>query len=769
MKKWTLSLMLILGSLVLFLNTNYQTIKAVQTQTPLSTVLSNTTDRYDVDRKIPNGLTDISKWFTVPDVQVSGKNNNDAVVYPANGTVNKGNSDVVMLTKYNSALNAPGTVGAIWSKQDNSDETNRNYIDITKRQTMSMWMYFGGAAKSNNQVNPGDGMAFVLQNSAQKDAAFTKIPYTDNVGEALGVWGETNNKSDTPALLASRAIQNSWAIEFDTYLNNPKTSEAGYAADSIFDSDFQINNHIATGYPARESTYTGTVNGITMNHGDVFSANLINDAWHHITITWNPATDGSTNAKVTLDYNDKNIDGDKLVGTSKTYTVDTSAFNLPANDNKVYWGFTGSTGSSSENNLVIFESIPSIVEADATSSLIDETSGNRVISDATTDNPNANVVYNGDAVNVNYDLKYLSGSQSWKDISADIKLPEKIDYNSAVITYTDTDGNKTTEAVDELKNMTNNEIVHKLAQSLGKTGITSANIKFEGTVNAGTTATSTTVAAVNSSFDGSNLQKDVMSQAFVIKQPNKITLTKTSNDPISLNMGENVNLNGKIAYSDTSTTIDPTKFSVVATVNGTEISKTTMSTILAGSSKDAFALPVSTSLYSSLKEGSNTVDIYVYNTSDYNASNHISYTVNVSGTVKVVANSTSHFNPVQSYSTKSIVSRADDWSVDVIDSREKGATWKLSASSTPLTDGDKNFTDNTSDSGIVFVDNTGKATNITDNLTRIDSGTKDQTSSETFDIDKDWTEQTGILLKRDAYVQQGTYAATITWTLGDSI
>src|SRR5699024_8222992 len=104
-------------------------------------------------------------------------------------------------------------------------------------------------------------------------------------------------------------------------------------------------------------------------------------------------------------------------------------------------GFTGSTGSSSENNLVIFESIPSIVEADATSSLIDETSGNRVISDATTDNPNANVVYNGDAVNVNYDLKYLSGSQSWKDISADIKLPEKIDYNSAVITYTDTDGN----------------------------------------------------------------------------------------------------------------------------------------------------------------------------------------------------------------------------------------------------------------------------------------------------------------------------------------
>lgn len=752
MKKWALYITLILSSLLVFLNVSSKKVFAIASQTSIQTILSNGTSG-GVDRTVPNGLSDIGQWFNIPDIA-----DNHAVVLPGNSTTqvttgsttsavsNKGKADVIRLT----GLSDANKIGAIWAKRDQADAGNQNYIDINKRQTMSMWMFFGGTYTS------GGG----------------------NTGEVLGVWGSPYSINDTSQTLASRAIQNSWALNFDTFTNDQGTFN------SNFDYTNSSTNQIANNYPSDAASYnmiSGKGMALVKNNviNNVANADkpynfLTDDRWHHITLTWTPAT-STSDPYITLNYNDKNLDGTPKLNSStgKVNTlkipINLSEFNLKNGEDKLYWGFTGSTGSSTENNLVIFESIPSIVEADATSEIIDESSGDRVLADATTDNPDANVVYNGDAVNVNYNLKYLSGSQAWKDISADIKLPDKIDYNSAVITYTDTDGKTTTESIDEFKNMTNNEIVHKLAQSLDKTGITSANIKFEGTVNAGTTSGSVNVAAVNSSFDGSNLQKDVMTQAFIIKQPNKITLTKTSSDPVSLNMGTQANLNGKIAYSDTSTTIDSSKMSVVATVNGTEISKTTMSTILASGSTDTFALPISTSLYSSLKEGSNTVDIYVYNTSDYNASNHITYTVNVSGTVKVVSNPTSHFNPVQSYSTSSIVSRADDWSVDVIDSREKGATWKLSASSTPLTDGTKNFTDNTADSGIIFVNSAGKTTNITNNLTKIDSGTKSQDDSETFDVDKDWTKQTGILLKRDAYVQQGTYSAVITWTLGDSL
>lgn len=741
---------------------NYTVKAAIDDQSPLSTVLSNDANKNGVDRTVPNGLTDITQWFNIADVK-----NNNAVILPANTGTNKGSSDVIKLTEFGSTQKS----GAIWSKRSQSDAKNQNYIDINKQQTMSMWMFFGGAYTTGG-ADTGDGMALVLQNVS--DNAFTQISGDKSAGESLGVWGSPVDPVDIqPEIMAQRAIQNSWALEFDTYMN----------ADDSYNSNFDANetslNHIASNYPALASTYLANNKGLILNHENSITSMsttgksknfLTDDRWHHITLTWVPAASGSTKAKMILNYDDKNLDGtpkiDKNTGkiNTKEMEVDTSNFNLK-DSSKLYWGFTGSTGDSSENNLIIFESIPSIAEADAKASIIDETSGNRELIEPTTDNPNANVVHNNDKLSVNYNLSYDSGSQPWQDIEAKIKLPENIDYQSALITYTDDNGNKSTENIDEFSGMTDNEITHKLAKELyydsnNQNGnIKSAKISFEGSANSNT-KTDTNVASEHASFDGSNLQKDVMTQAFVIKQPQGITLAKTGSD-VSINTGATADLTGKISYSDSST-VDPTNLSVYAKVNNGS------STIVQNLSANPFTLSISSikganGSGNDLNEGVNTVMLYVMDNTTYEVSNEITYTITVLGSLKVDAHDSS-FQTIQSMENKQMIKREDNWSVDVIDSRQKGSNWYLSASATPLKDGTKEW-----QGGMVYVDSNGNEANLTNEQVLVGKGVKSKDGEETTDIDQTWTKDSGILLKQTDFENAGHYSSTITWTAKDSL
>lgn len=745
MKKWTLYAGFMLCSLLLVISFSvHKTYAATVEQTDIGTVLSNNAAN---DRTVPTGLNNIGQWFVVPSLT-----NNNATVINANEDKNKSNSDVIALTQ----LKKTHSVGAIWADRSQSDQDNRNYIDIDKRQTMSMWMYFGGSRRSNVVApDPGDGMAFVLQNVGTK--AFTTLPSNNvNVGEAVGVWGETNNKADTAETIAKRAIQNSWALEFDTYPNGN-----GSGQDSNFDTDLNSTyyNHIAYNYPALASTYRQTSNGAAMNHKGVQGLKLADDYWHHLSLIWHPASGGNS-AYIEFHFNDKTLSGEPQTGISENIPIDVSNFNLTNGEHKLYWGFTGSTGDSAENNLIVFESIPAMVEADATSTIIDESAGDHILSDPTTDEPNSNVVHEGDSVSVNYDLNYVSGSKPWQKIAADIKLPDKINYNSAVITYTDKSGNKSTENIDEFNGMTNNEITHTLAKALYKDDITSANIKFEGTVNSGTTATTTNVESEHASFRGDVLDKDVMTTAFVIKQANKMTLTKDSSDP-TIGFSAITNLQGKVSYSDTSTTVDPSKLSVVAKVNDGDVTKIDMNTIANGAT---FSLPMSTDLFSDLHEGANTVTLYVYNKDDYNTSNTITYTVTVESTLQVKANPTSSFNSVQAVKANRLISRANDWSVDVIDGRAKGSKWNLFAEATPVTNGNKTW-----NGGLVYVKSGESEQSLTNNKINIDNGTKSQDGQQTFDVDDSWTKDTGVLLRQSSLENTGTYHSTITWTAQDSL
>lgn len=728
-----------------------QKLEAAVGQTPLSTVLSNNTNVNGVDRTVPDGLDNISTWFNVPTIN----NNNTKILTPGTGG-NQGSADVIQLTQYQLLANT-AKLGVIWSKRDQTETYNQNFIDINKKQTMSMWMFFGGA-HSYGGADTGDGMAFVLQNSTKADNAFTTIPSTGFVGESLGVWGSESKITDASSTVANRAIDNSWALEFDTFPN--AQNDVGNNFDHQEGLGY-VNNHIGSNYPGEPATYLtdkdGKV-GMILNHmnlitsvkGATYPTNfLTDDRWHHVTMTWTPASSGSTIANMNLKYDDKKIDGTVTTPSiDQNSSIDLTKFNLNGG-NKLYWGFTGSTGGSTENNLIIFESIPAIVEADAGSTMYDESS-QRYIEDATTEDPNRNVVYDGDKVDINYNLKYLSGSQDWKSIVADMKLPEKIDYSDAEITYTDASGKTITETISELNGMTNNEVTHALAQSLSLSKYVSAKITFKGTVNNGSDTTDSNVAAEHASFDGTNLQKDTMTQAFIVKHTAKLNLAVYGKDTLTAVLGNDVNLQAQASYSD-GTTIDPSDYEVHTVVNNS--SETSISDMDANPL--TFKVPAD-----QIQKGTNTVTMYLVNKKTHIASNTINFTINANdvGLQLQVANE-SHFKTVQAYPSEKIIGRANDWLVKVIDNRAAGSKWDLTAQATEMSD---NFKGN-----LIFIDKKGdSAQTMTNKLIDIEDGVK--SNDVNTDVSSNWSSDTGVLLKQTGLVDAGTYDATVTWTITDS-
>ncbi|WP_125760739.1 lectin-like domain-containing protein [Companilactobacillus hulinensis] len=401
------------------------------------------------DNDYISAMNGAPQGLNLDDIFVPGtfKDNVSTVVDVDNAYVT--DTDAVRLTY------AKDQLGAIWS-------TDSNYFDLNKDQTMSMWMYFGGTK------DPGDGMAFVLQNDDNGTGAISTFSSknilgqtvkTPTGGETLGVWAADMDGSlkDTEKF-ATTAIQKSWALEFDTYLN---TSDNYQAAGNGGAFDVQVadaGQHIAANYPGDASSYytvsknydlLGVIKGYInyMNHGSLISnVGLTNGSWHHLTMNWN-----ATSKVMRYRFDDMNSDGSENPDAlTSSFTIDTDVFK--SSDGHVRWGFTGATGKKYENNLVIFESIPDLVNATITPSVYDITQ-KREIADG-------DAVTSKDELKVSYNLDYESGRRDWKNIVANIKLPgiapdpddtsndiENINYDdTAEITYAD--GNTETISIE---------------------------------------------------------------------------------------------------------------------------------------------------------------------------------------------------------------------------------------------------------------------------------------------------------------------------------
>ena len=677
--------------------------------------------------------------------------NNAKIIQSTNP--NAPNTSVIQMT------NNINQTGAVWSNMENS-----NYFDIREKQKASMWIYFG-SVNPQDRYN-ADGMAFVLHNDQNKEnsIAISADGFPVN-GQSLGVWGADWNPQnmDKPEALAKTAIQNSWALEFDTYVNYTKpTSTAQNHEGRAFDYD-KIGDigatakHIAGNYPALKSTYISDYsfpNFFKLDHGNNYKIrpNLVDSNWHHVTITWDPDINYPSVQKGTLKYvyNDKDPDTglpitDDVVTAS--FPLDTTKFGLTDVNNKLYWGFTGSTGSSSENNLIAFESIPSFVGADVDSKIYDDTNGGKEISDSyNTVDPNANIRYQ-------YTLKYNGWSRDWNNINAIMGVPNYVHFTSGTVTYPNSPTNKEPRPIpSELFSDNATNITHLLPEGLNSTN-TEAIIDLKGYTEK-TATTTLTVPSAHTSFEGDNLITDANTKSFKI-HPRLLSLDSSSTDPIKVREKENAIVPGQVTYIGNTTNPNYTSMVVHQTLNG---KTTTLGNIINSSGK--FNLNIDSSLLDKI----NTLSFYVTDSSG-NTSNTVTRQILVGGSVTfgTVQPSVS-FKPTNGSYTDKVLPRLDQWQIDVVDSREKGSQWTVQANATNLINKDKVPLKG----NLFYRDHSGKDYNLASNI-NVANNTKDTDAIETKNITDSWKNNNGILLLMKKGNKAGQYEGTINWSLVDSL
>ncbi|HIY93171.1 lectin-like domain-containing protein [Companilactobacillus sp. HBUAS56275] len=720
----------------------------------------------------PKGLNWDNNAFVVADFQKAAeKRLGRPVIVPSNNMFNSSTTNNAQITQSTNPdtkgtsvikmTNGTYQTGAVWSNR-NAD----NYFDIRHPQKASMWLYFGPDTNPNKDPSKlvGDGMAFVLQNdnNAENSIALSADGIPVN-GQALGVWGADWDHGDhsSVAKTTKTAIQNSWALEFDTFVNREKPNSSGTGEGVSFDLDVSggssnSNRHIAGNYPALETTYINDMSNfpryITMNHGNNYKIrpHLVDGQWHHVTITWTPKSDTDhSQGTITYAYNDKNpstgapITND-VVQTS--FNIDTKNFGLTGDNTKLYWGFTGSTGRYSENNLLVFESIPSFVDAEATPAIYDDSQGGSEITESNnTVDPNSDIRYT-------YTLNYKGWTKNWDKINAKINVPTHIKFTSGTITYPDSLDNKPHQIDPNVFN--NSELKFQLPDKLTPNSRT-AIIELHGKTEKNASET-LTVPSAHASFEGDNLITDANTIPFKIRS-RKLNLDSDSPNIIKVKENEDVNIPAQVTYAGSNNNPYYQNLTVHQKLNN---SSTEMQNIVDSSGK--FNLPIS----SDSLEKINTVSFYVTD-QDGNTSNTITRQITVGGNLAFdyVQNIVS-FKPINGSFTDEILPRLGKWQINVVDSREKGSRWSVQAQADDLVSTDKDK--NKLLGNLFYRDANGKNHSIKNGFS-VATHTKDTDDTQIKNIADSWTTDSGILLAINKGNKAGIYTSTISWSLIDSI
>lgn len=685
-------------------------------------------DNNDLNNAIssaPQGLP-LNDYFKLGTFSTSTGGGNSAKVIDSN------RGDGTQLVQLTDTTNE---VGTIW--------TADNYrLNLNQNATASMWLYFGYRTSS-----AGDGMAFVLQNDARGVDAIAKTTSgTVGDGETLGVWGVDDGITNPQ--IQSRAIQNSWALEFDSFSNTQ--SRKG----SAFDTSIGSYPHIASNYPGAGLTYvTNNLSPdnpyVLMQHQGVIQNNsfnlLSNGAWHHVTMKWDAAA-----KTMTYSYNDKDPstgNAQTPVGT-KTVSIDPTKID-PNNAGYARWGFTGSTGTNWENNLVIFEQVPGVVNSSASVTATDLTA-DKVIAAGDT-------VTSGDQLQLAYKLNYDSGSQDWKNVVAKIAIPNNMTVSYAKMTYADGES----ELIDP-STISAQTLKYQLTRDLNGTNAP-ATITIIGNVMGVKNAT-TAVAAAKSTFNGSNALTNATTPNFMISAASNWNLrlffgavangTKTSQ--IDLDGIKDTTITGHFTYSLTSTASDAGYGGTAGkavTLRPTVNEQTQTSTTAGDGGTFSYTVPASL-----LLPGANTVTLYATYNGGTNVSDVIKATINVGSLAFSNVTSNIAFN-AKLTGTSATIAPSSQPNISVVDTRVTGKYWALSANLTGLA---ASFPGE-----VVYQPGNGSVTTLSSQDAAIDTGS----SAAITDVSKQWSStwtdssSKGLFLKIPSATTAGTYDGTITWSL----
>ena len=709
-----------------------------------SSLTAHATDA-NATAEMPQGVGSLENIFTMP--SLSGKLTNSAKLITSTNAQTTG-QPAVQIT------DAKNQVGAVWS-------TAENRLDLSHDQTASMWLYFGGTA-STPENGTGDGMAFVLQNvgtSAITSGLSSKV----SPGQTLGVWGLDTDKNVTdPAVIAAKAIQKSWALEFDEYDNS---STQGGDNGSLDKSNGVDGSHIASNYPAEASTYKGYGTSsnsnqkyYTMTHNGLTAAKLSDGAWHHLTLTWQAPAIGETTGTMTYAFNDKNPKtGLSQPATSVQATpVDMAKLGLTPIDaeksvRNVYWGFTGSTGGAYANNVVAFDQVPGLVNATADLTVRDQTL-------AKTLNSSGDYVNGNDELTYTYQLKYTGGQQDWQDIVASLPKPAGVTFSKGTVSYAD--GTKEDWSQSEL---TGSPLTHRLGRALSATNPT-ATVTLTG--KADEVTTNTTVATANHSFNGANSVAATASPAYTIYPARQLYLRLSANNGSSVATGEKLPLAGTVSIDSSEQPDDPVTNQDVTLHTTLSNGNTMPDFTLNGTTSNAneagafhFDLPAA-----KLSPGVNQVTMYA--TDDRGQkSNTVTANVTLNGELKfgTVSQKSSFKDTILTGKSQQVL-RQNDWQVEVKDTLGSGTSWALQAAASSF----KDDLGNALRGQVIYVDNANQTHTLDNTPTTIMTKTVTQ-ASDTTDVAAGWTAQNGLMLRLDGNAVAGSYSGTITWTLTNSV
>ncbi|WP_182914702.1 L-type lectin-domain containing protein [Paenibacillus thiaminolyticus] len=707
------------------------------------------------------------------------------------------NSSVINGSIVEITPNATYQRGGIWS-------TSNNMMDLTQDFMASMYLYFGNARN-----NAADGIAFVMHNDPKGTNALA------NNGASLGVWASQDHNGPY------NGIQNSLAVEFDTYINN------NGLGDGRFDTDSAGGNHIAWNYPGKSSTYVDYYIPLfewarKMIHKDLqYTGTLSDDTWRKFEVKWN-----AVDKQLTYHLQGTNpvtipIDVQDVFGT-----------------NQVYWGFTGSTGSKYAQNRVVFESVPGLVNGEVNETITRE-DGSVV--------GQGDFVYKGEELTYTITAKYFSGKQNWNNIFGLTTINDHVTYVPNSLTFTDRHG---TKPVND--SYWSGQTLAVPLQDMSAE-YEEQTISFRVKVNRLPLNTPVTEKFTVLGRNNISTSDAVTYEIHAIRAPE---VTILDEGPVLLNIGEDYmvtgtwkdldNPEGRVHFIVNSSLLhtawlgggqssEPVEwsyillhqlfrlgentFEIYVTNDDGLISNTASLKIIVGSAPtitlrdageeipmeagDEYAI---SGYWSDLD--SDTVDLYyaIDGKEPVNFASHVAnsankgeevayqytipaeqlpvgmhhievYAVDDSGRTSNVETVTVHvtgqlvftnaaenisFEPGKIASQPSLSTRNPDWDIRVKDTRGKGSSWRLSATlAEPFADDRGNELKD----AVLFVDENGNETMLEPG---IPAYVYTHVTQDDQEVSIDWEENRGILMKINPYAYAGNYKGLIRWGLVDA-
>ena len=436
---------------------------------------------------------------------------------------------------------------------------------------------------------------------------------------------------------------------------------------------------------------------------------------------------------------------------------------MSTGQSRIRWGFTGSTGDSSESNLVVFDQIPGQTKTTASAGMTCEKDGQQV--DVTDDGQTS--IPGGSNVTLNYNAQRTSGDTDWKGLNAELKVPDHVTLDgTAKITYEDgsTREATVTKQSDGYANV--NLAQDGSADGLTLSGIDGVKIAMGGKAQNPTSGnTYSSGSDLTSYFKGTNAVSTAATPAFTITHEDIPALVLAMDQTqVNVNVGQDAKITGKITTTDGSTL---TNSKVVLNPYWAPVgasAATLMSPITLSDQNPAsgfsFTFPSN-----SLSAGTYTLYVFAKDNATNNLTSVIPITV-VVGNVAFGSNSGDLTYQSQISGSKQIVERADpDWTFNINDTVTKGTDWQLSAKASALT---SDTDGSTLDGQLVYSNDGTNMQQLSPTADTIITDHKSDGSNTPFNIASDWQDNTGILLQLNGGALVGNYQGKVTWTLSNT-